>query len=674
MAKRARRTMIALGLFGCLGVLVHHELPEIVEWKLRRELAARGLPEARFRVVSVELDRIELADVELGPGLALGTVEIDGGISLLWSDPGVVSIRGARVRGAALAGLDGPSRDHSLRELRVTDSVVELDGNLVSVAGTIELGVGRPIPLLTATAPTWRLRDRELQDLQIQVEGSRACGGARSDDLAVHACVTLPRRWSRRAELRDGHAEIRVAAWSRERVALEDAVIGLDFAGPIDAIRARGELQARHGRVETVEVADAGATLELEVSERDLRVRPCSFHARELHANAGSRAVDATEVTASFALGDLVGSDRAYELGEIAWSARQAWVQGAVLTAPRGTIGRDRTVAWRARELAVRGVTLREPSGTANDAGVRWRARELVAGEATLHSASGTIAGDGTIAWRAERGRWRDANARQPRGRIATSGEIELHADKLQWRGVEMASPSVELAHGVVRWRAPSMTRGSLALDDIAGTSRLDAGTHLVAWSAARAGKLAFGTGMVSLASREGQVSLARGAVSAYGGVITLARTTRLDSAIVLDVRGIQLDAVLRAFPGRASGTGSLDGSIEVRPRGETGELEIARFELASRTRGTFQIGDRSWVDHAVASLAVGYVAVPERIGGALADFAFTRLAVVLAPGSTLRVSVHGAGRRVPQQLDLVVNVRGLREAAQVVTRVWEAS
>jgi hypothetical protein len=405
-------------------------------------------------------------------------------------------------------------------------------------------------------------------------------------------------------------------------------------------------------------------TIDVDSTGFAMSTRPFTVTARELRAISGARSVDATDVR-------VTADPRLLREREVGWAAGRIRIGGAVLTEPQGTIARDRTIAWRARELAVRNVTVRAPSGTVTDAGVRWRADELVAGDASVRSLAGTIARDGTIEWLADHARWREATARALAGRIATSGDVEVHAELVRWRDAEMSGPTVTLSNGVVMWSARSVTRGSLALDDIAGTSTLDAGTHLVSWATARAGKLAFGAGIFNLASKGDRISITRGSVTAYGGLITLARTTPLESALVLDVRGVRLAAILGAFSDRAGGTGSLDGSMVVR------DGEIERIDLSSRARGTFQVGDRSWVDQAVASLAAGAVGVRERIGGALADFAFTRLAVVLASstnGPTLRVTVHGTGRRVPQELDLVVNVRGLREAAQVIARAREAS
>jgi hypothetical protein len=702
--------MIGIGLIGCLGLIAHDALPDLVAWKLHRELAAHGLPDARFRVVSVEIDRIVLADVELGPGLVLGTVELDGGLSLLWRDPAAVSIRGARVRGDALGSVATRAGNFPIRELRITDSVLELGGNTVSVAGTLELGE-RPVASIVATASTWQVAGEIIRDVRVEIDGDRACGSARLEPGSVQGCATLPRSWSAGAAIREGHAEVRVPAWSRERVAIDDAVVRVDFEGSLQAIRAWGALQARKARVDTVALDDVEMPLELELTSKSGIVRVSALHAgelsirdrdvvvratqvavkaprgelfdvraasgievaaslvmtgREVAARVGDRLVDATDVTVSVSVGD-----RSFEVGDIGWSARHVRVDGAVLADAVGTIGSDREVAWRARELVARGVTARAPSGTVNNEGVRWRAEELTFGEASVRVASGTIARNGTIDWVAESARWGDAVGRRPSGTAMASGHTVVRAASARWQGVEISAPAATVSGRTVTWSARAVRRGDGVLDEVSGSSELDTGMHLVSWGAAHSNGLALGAGIIKLAMRNDRISITRGAVSAYGGRFVLARSTPIDADVVLEVRGIQLDNVLRALSTRARGTGVLDGLVVLR----AGEIE--RVDLASRGRGAFQIGERRWIDHAVASVAAGNVAVLERIGGALADFEFTRLALNLTPhsaGPSLRVSVHGTGQRVAQELDVIVNVRGLREAAHILVRAREPS
>jgi len=53
-----------------------------------------------------------------------------------------------------------------------------------------------------------------------------------------------------------------------------------------------------------------------------------------------------------------------------------------------------------------------------------------------------------------------------------------------------------------------------------------------------------------------------------------------------------------------------------------------------------------------------------QRIGAALADFRFSKLAVVIGDEPDVHLEVRGQGKRIPQQIDLVLNVRGAREVA----------
>ena len=55
---------------------------------------------------------------------------------------------------------------------------------------------------------------------------------------------------------------------------------------------------------------------------------------------------------------------------------------------------------------------------------------------------------------------------------------------------------------------------------------------------------------------------------------------------------------------------------------------------------------------------------VHQRIAAALTEFEYSRLDLVLGADPDLRVSMFGRGKRVRQEIDLVMDIRGVRRVA----------
>ena len=114
----------------------------------------------------------------------------------------------------------------------------------------------------------------------------------------------------------------------------------------------------------------------------------------------------------------------------------------------------------------------------------------------------------------------------------------------------------------------------------------------------------------------------------------------------------------------RVSGTGFIDGEIAL--RADAGGLWIQRGELHARTPGTLQITDAAW-RAAVASMKPSPIPVQKALATALVDFKYDTLTATLAgPGTApeLALVLRGQGSRNKQQLDIAVNVRGVRDSA----------
>jgi hypothetical protein len=132
----------------------------------------------------------------------------------------------------------------------------------------------------------------------------------------------------------------------------------------------------------------------------------------------------------------------------------------------------------------------------------------------------------------------------------------------------------------------------------------------------------------------------------------------------VLEVSGLQLG---RLLPDRLDGTGLVDGNVVFRidPSGAS----VVRGELKTRAGGRLRVADRELRER--ASGPISNKALHRRVTGALVDFEYTSLdAVLQPPGSDpeLVVTAHGHGASIPQELALVVNVRGARDNLHLIT------
>lgn len=128
-----------------------------------------------------------------------------------------------------------------------------------------------------------------------------------------------------------------------------------------------------------------------------------------------------------------------------------------------------------------------------------------------------------------------------------------------------------------------------------------------------------------------------------------------------LGLRDVSLEPLLQvATDGRLQGTGVLDGhlDIEVAPR----TWAITKGALRARGHGALRVTDAS-LRRRAASGATG-LAVHQRIAAALTEFEYTRLDLVLGEDPDLRVSMFGRGKRVQQEIDLVMDIRGVRRVA----------
>jgi hypothetical protein len=169
------------------------------------------------------------------------------------------------------------------------------------------------------------------------------------------------------------------------------------------------------------------------------------------------------------------------------------------------------------------------------------------------------------------------------------------------------------------------------------------------------------------LSSRSGTVTLGSATIPverpmiAATGIVTLGplelhlgpREEPLE--ITAAVHGVSLDAIAgAATQKRVRATGSVDGTIVLSATAQG--IRVRGGELATTASGTLRVTD-------AAKLATDLdkpFAVHARIGAALADFAYSRIALRVDRDPDMILSIHGRGRRVPQEIQIDVNVRGL--------------
>jgi hypothetical protein len=147
-----------------------------------------------------------------------------------------------------------------------------------------------------------------------------------------------------------------------------------------------------------------------------------------------------------------------------------------------------------------------------------------------------------------------------------------------------------------------------------------------------------------------GRLALADGAI-----VLAAGEAPRDELELELQVRGVALDPFLaHATSGEVRGTGLLDGRVGLSLAGDA--WSIRGGALSARGGGKLAI--------TAAAIDAGGK-LEERVLGTLADFAYRRLAIAVGQGGRdpqLRLELAGRGRRIPQELTVVLNLRGITQ------------
>ena len=639
---RARRWGIAAAGLLAGAVAGHRALPRLVAGRIQAMLAARGLPDARVEVSGLGFDHLRLTGVTLGEGLDLGELEIDAGISALWR-PRIheVTIRGAELSAAALDRLaqrghggpaGGPAGDLPFEVVRIVDGHLAIGGARVAVSGT--LAAAGPAVELTATSDRVVVGPAVVRDVRASLRdtgsGLRACATGRIGPATARACTTLPRTLDGLRALRALDATWTAAADRRAGLA------GLAASGPrhpgVGRPRRapRGPRRADRGR--------AGRRRARRPRREPLgrsRGQPGVAPARRPRHGPGRPAGVPRPHLAH---------QRARRPRPVRRPARPGRRRGPRDPAPADRRGRARRGDSPPRD--------HERGHERDHERDRADAIDLAGPSLAAFDADRAIAVDGhlalprTLRWAARAARIGGAQLRAPSGTLVAGRALQWRAAEARWAGASILGPA-----GAVEFGAP--TRGTATWTAITGLGPIDLG----------AGELR--------AHRAGAAwTLDAGRSQALGGELTV---EPIDAAVgrpldlVIHVRGVDLHRVLASFAhGRADGRGALDGEIAIRIAGTGASLQHAA--LRARPRGTLQLSDPAWRSQASAS-ATG-LALHQRIAATLAEFEYLRLAAVLHPAGSdpdVQITTAGRGKRIAQDLDLTINLRGVRGAA----RLW---
>lgn len=245
-----RRTIALLAVVVGAWICYRHVVPELAAVHARRALAANGYPDADLQIERVGIDHTQISGVVLGPGLVLGDIGIDVGVSYLWGDRAhEVTIRHARISAAAVAELatrTGRATTKPRRAPRLPAERIRIDDAQITVGTTQVAVTGQTAPAADGTIElSFEARARERGRPVWTAKGHGSITVA-PGDLAIR-------------EVR-GHADLVVPAGELGSIAFTDARVSLDVTGKLH----EGKLDAWKLRVDAGHARFAGGELSVE--------------------------------------------------------------------------------------------------------------------------------------------------------------------------------------------------------------------------------------------------------------------------------------------------------------------------------------------------------------------------------------------------------------------------
>lgn len=210
------------------------------------------------------------------------------------------------------------------------------------------------------------------------------------------------------------------------------------------------------------------------------------------------------------------------------------------------------------------------------------------------------------------------------------------------------------------------ITNATLAADVSGSLSTLGLEAHgELRADRVQAGPLELTHTVVPFTLSAGGISLGAATASLFGGEITSEPIVYGSApSVTLHARGLRLAELVREVP-RMRAQGALDGELVL---GLTdGVVTPLHGRVFARSPGTLEVGDAAWRERITRTQSQSPLALHARIADALSSFRYESLDLELAaPGAAteLRLATRGRGLHNDQDIEVVVNVNGVRDAA----------
>jgi hypothetical protein len=191
-----RRTIALLAAVGVAWFGYGYVVPELAEVYVRRELAANGYPDAELQVADLGVGHTQLSGVVIAPGLALGDVGVDVGLSYLWGERAhELRIRHARIEMAAFAERTTTS-NQTHRVPKLPAERIQIDDAVVTNGTTQVALTGHAAPATDGTIEvSFEARASERGRPTWTAKGAGTITVARNleiQDVRGHADLTMP--------------------------------------------------------------------------------------------------------------------------------------------------------------------------------------------------------------------------------------------------------------------------------------------------------------------------------------------------------------------------------------------------------------------------------------------------------------------------------------------------
>ncbi len=223
---------------------------------------------------------------------------------------------------------------------------------------------------------------------------------------------------------------------------------------------------------------------------------------------------------------------------------------------------------------------------------------------------------------------------------------------------------TIDVASSPVSFVAPTLVVHDARPFELA---ELSGERHELAWAAIAGAPVDLGAGTATLRALPDGVRVERARGVTHEATLVLDPCDiRAGSAFasMLHVRGLALARLLEPAHGELEGTGVLDADVAFAHDGSGFSL----VQAAVRARGRGELRFRDLTSKKELGDVVRSLAVHRRVAATLSDFAYDRLELRVRPvgrGPESTLVLHGRGNQIAQELDLVINLHGVRKTAR---------